>query len=378
MLKWTFTLVSWVCCVVLFGLIVARPEELGVMLRGFGIPATVVDIFFTDRSVLWVCALSVAFLFAYAVPSMGSQFLHILKLRTLAADVASLRHEHRSLDGMESMIQAHAGLLSRLSPASHWAYETSSDQGDPQVAAKRLPSSMVSAQQLAHGHNWSAALRFMPQLLVLVALIFVMLALARSADKAFAEVLSVTNTDYGTMILGLRSAAAALAVALCASVVVWSIEKLLAVQAHAYSQEIVSGLDQIVTLEDTGAMDLTMAMSPAAPASTSQVEQLLAALHKKMAETDSALKELSKAQVSGATVVALQAALKNGEGKQDSVLSALQQSMDELHGLRKEVDSLRAAPPQVLPTPSNDQAASRLTSAIRALKDSAASDLPQL
>jgi hypothetical protein len=378
MLKWAFYVVSWVCCVLFFGLIVGRPEELGVALRGFGVSATIVDIFFADRSVQWVGALSVAFLFGYAVPSAISRLLHLAKLRKLDAALAGMRHEPRSLDELENLVQQDGGLLQRLSPVGLWVYGTSREQGDSLLVAKCLPSTLVTSAQLARTSGLTAALRFLPLLLVLLALIIVMLALARSSDKAFAEVLSVANTDYGTMILGLRSATGAMAIALFAAVLVWATEKLLDFKAQSLAQSIASGLDQLVTLEDRSAMDLPMPINSPAPIDIGKIEQLLGNLQTKIGKTETALHDLSKAQVSGATMQTIHNMLKSSESKQDMMLRALQQSMDELHGLRKEVDAMQQSTAQPLPTPSNDLAASRLTSAIRALKDSAASDLPQL
>jgi hypothetical protein len=383
MLKWAFYSISWVCCVGALGMITSRPEELAVQLRGLGMPATAADIVFSDRSVLWVCGLCVACLFGYAIPRIVSRLHQLMQLRRAATDIASARHEHRSVAQLEELVQQHAMLLSPLAPVSAWAYDSSNDTGEPLVMAKHQPSSMLSIQQLKKGPGWLTALSFMPQLLVLAAAVIILVALSRSADKAFAEVLSVANTDYGTMILGLRSAAAAMAIALLSALLIWLADKLLDYKMLQYAEAISTGLNQLIGQEDVSAIDLVMPTSERmGGAQNPRYEAFLEALNRKMVDMNANIQALSKAGANQPAqmpdLTGVQAAMDSSAQKQDMLLGTLQQSMDELQALRKDVTALHTTAAQPLPVPSNDLAASKLTTAIRALKDSAAIDLPQL
>ncbi len=379
MLKWAFYVVSWVCCVALFGLIVGRPEDLALLLRGWGAPATAVDIVFTDRSVLWVCGLCVLCMFGYAIPRFVSRLLRLISLRGIATDIAIAKHEHRTFMQLEDLVQQSDEVLGALSPVSNWAYDSSSENGDTQIAAKRFPSSILSAEQLKRGGGWLSGASFLPQFLLMAAAIIVLLSLSRSADEAFAEVLSVVNTDYGTMILGIRSATAALAVALFTALLIWLADKLLDHSMQMYSEVITTGLDQLVVLEDGSAMDLPMPIAGPAPTGTTQYDMALSAMQKKLTDIDASLKKLNTPTTSDTVVASLQAAINSSTARQEMILGGLQQSMDELQALRQDVDTLHESAMQPLPVLSPvNPATDKLTSAIRALKDSAEIDLPRL
>jgi hypothetical protein len=365
MIKWALYGISWVSCVLFTLLILGRPEELGIQFRSWGASGTVVDVFLANRGVQLVAALSVALLIGYAAPLIVARLLDMRRLARTNANIIAARHEQRTLGAIEDLVHNDAVLAAYLLPVAQWAREHIGANGEPHVAVHMRPSELLSAKQLADTGGFFTGTHFMPKLLVAVAAVICLLMLSRSSDRAFAEILSVVGTDYGTMLLGLRSVTAAMAIAVFTAILVWVIQSLFDYKIGRVSQMILSSLDKLVVHDDGDAVQLT-APRPFVSSPDHQaglVEQLLDQIDRKVDEA--ANRKTNKA------------ALESDE-KYLSLLAALQQSMAELQSLRADVDGMNANNLYQMTAASDDISVGKLTSAIRALKDATASELPQL
>jgi hypothetical protein len=365
MIKWVLYSISWISCVLFTLLILGQPEKLGIQLRVWGVPGSVIDVFLANRGVQIVAALSVVLLLGYAVPLIVTRLLDMRRLARTNANIIAARHEQRSLGAIEDLVHNDAALAVYLSPVAQWAHEHIGANGETHVAVHMRPSDLLSAKQLAGTDSFFAVNHFMPKLLVAVVTVICLLMLSHSSDRAFAEILSVSGTDYGTMLLGLRSATAAMAIAVFAAMLVWAIQTLFDTKMLRASQTIVRSLDKLVAHDDGDTAQLT-APRPFVGSLDNQgalVEQLLSQIGHKV--DDAADRKMKKA------------ALETDE-KYLSLLAALQQSMAELQSLRADVDGMSGNNLYQMPATSDDRSVGKLTSAIRALKDATASELPQL
>jgi hypothetical protein len=360
MIRWTLYAFSWVFCVLISAAIFGQPEELTVQFRAWGVPGSVVDIFLANRGVQFVTGLSLTLVIGYGLPLAISGIMTVSRLGKTNDTIVAARHEQRSLNALEDLVLQNESLQASLSPVTHWATEQTGANGDLHVAARRKPSQLISANQLANDASILSNCRFLPKLFVVVTMAISLLILSQSADRAFAEILSVRGTDYGTMLLGLRSATAAMAIALLAALVVWALQIFFEIRTQKLGQDIVNGLDRLVIFDDTETMQLTM---PIEPSNDAGLEQLLVRIAKNIEE-----KSHSK----------LNKIASDNDEKHLSLLAAVQQSMSELQSLRQDVDNIRGESGHELPSTANLPKVNKLTSAIRALKDSTASELPQL
>jgi hypothetical protein len=357
--------ISWVSCILFSFLILGQSEELAVQFGTWGVPGSVVDIFLANRGVQIVTTLSVALVIGYGVPMIVARVMDLRRIAKTNGKITSARREQRTLGSLEDLVINDPLLRPHLSPVTRWASEQINANGEPHVAVHILPSDILSANQLVEQTGLIGQSRFMPKLLLAVAIVICLLILSHSSDRAFAEILSVSGTDYGTMLLGLRSATAAMAIAVFAAMLVWSVQSLLDHKVHQSSQLILRSLDKLAAHDDGDTVPLTSPRPMAALFENHQgtIDQLLAQINRKV--DDAADHKLKKA------------ALDNDE-KYLNMLAALQQSMAELQSLRADVDMMNGTNLYQMPVAADGQSVGRLTSAIRALKDATASELPQL
>jgi hypothetical protein len=357
--------VSWAVCILMSFLILGQPEDLSVQFRSWGVPGSVVDIFLANRGVQIVAALSMAMLLGYGVPLIISRLIELRRLNKTNSNITTARHEQRTLGSLEDLVLNDPLLSLHLLPVSQWASEQISANGEPQLVMHARPSDFMEVNQLAEQSGLVGNSRFLPKLLLAVATVICLLILSYSSDRAFAEILSVSGTDYGTMLLGLRSATAAMAIAVFAVLLIWSAQSLLDHRVSQACQSIVRGLNKLAAHDDGDTVQLT---SPRQMASlfenqNSAVDQLVLQISRKVDEASD--QKLRKA------------ALDTDE-KYLSLLAALQQSMAELQSLRADVDLMNGTNLYPMPVATDGQSVGRLTSAIRALKDATATELPRL
>jgi hypothetical protein len=349
MIRGTLYIFSWVLCVVILAGLIGQPEALSLWLRGLGLPGSVVDIFLANRGVQIVTALSAVLVVGYGLPYAINWAIKLARLDRINASITAVRHDRRSLAALEELVENNETLHAHLSPVAAWAFEQTDVTGEVRIAVRRWPSEMMPADQLANDQSFLAYGRFLPKLLIAIALAITLLMLSLSSDKAFAEILSVSGTDYGTMILGVRSATAAMAIALLAATVVATVQALFEARGRKISAYIVRGLDQLVVCHTIDAAQLT-------PPVAEPLQQ----------KNDSA------------TLVAIHQMIRSNDEKQLSLLAAVQQSMAELQALRQDVDALRDDALPHLPPVSDLPHVGSITTALRALKESASNELPQL
>jgi hypothetical protein len=329
--------ISWACCALVAFLILGQPEQIGVQFRNLGVPGSIVDILLASFGVQIVVALSVVLLLGYGVPFIGSRLLDLHQLRKTDGSIAAARHQQRTLGSLEDLVQTDPLLSPHLSPVTKWASQQTSADGEPQLAMHIKPSKILTANQFLSN---SSSL-FVAKLLLAVTTVICLAILSSSSDRAFAEILSVSGTDYGTMLLGLRSATAAMAVAVFAALLIWSMQSLLDKRTEKFCQSIFHGLDSLAAQDENNLAQMNHLVEGVADESVKQV------------------------------------ALDSDE-KYLSLLIALQQSMAELQSLRADVDLMNGTNAQPMQVETGGQSVGRLTSAIRALKDATASELPQL
>ncbi len=378
MIKWTLYAFCWVCCFVLLAAVFVRPEELGVLLNSWGLPGAIADIFLANRGVQIVTALSLTLMIGYGIPFIISSAITLARLDKASAAIIAARRETRSLATLEGLALMHPGLMAHLLPVATWASEQADASGEVHVVARRSPSERLSAARLSTYESRMSAFRFLPKFHVLFASVIVMLMLAHSADRAFAEILSVSGTDYGTMILGLRSAAAAMSIALLAALLIWTLQKIIDWRYDQLSNTLIKGLEALISYDDSETVELMAPLADFTTPHEGQIERQLQQIHKKISELASAKSNGAGTAADDRSFQKLSQIIAQNDEKQLSLLAAVQQSMAELQAVRQDVDMLRGAVSPALPTASNDPAVGKLTSAIRALKDSADSALPQL
>ncbi len=350
MIKWALYGISWISCIVFTLLIIGQPEELGVQFRTWGVPGSVMDVFLANRGVQLVAALSAVLLLGYAAPLIIARLYDMRQLARTNTNILAARHEHRSLGAIEDLVHNESALAAHLLPVALWAREDIGANGEPHVMVHVRPSTLLSAAQLANASGFFSASHFMPKLLMAVAAIICLAMLSHSSDRAFAEILSVSGTDYGTMLLGLRSATAAMAIAVFAAMLVWAIQTLFNYKMLRASEMIVGNLDKLVAHDDGDTVQLT---APHPFVSSLDHEGLM-------------VEQLMKRTT------------QENDEKYLSLLAALQQSMAELQSLRADVDGMNGNNLYQMPAASDDRSVGKLTTAIRALKDATASELPQL
>jgi hypothetical protein len=360
MVKWTLFTLSWVCCVVFCIAIFSQAEELAVLFRALGVPGTVVDIFLANRGVQLVTALSLVLMIGYGLPMIISGIIAMSRLSKTRNAIVAACHEQRSLYAIEDLLLMDERLQASLSPVTRWASEQTTINGDIRVAARLKPSDLVSADQLAKDNSFLATYYFLPKLLVAVTLAISLLILAHSADRAFAEILSVRGTDYGTMLLGLRSATTAMAIAIVAALIIWALQIFIDTAKQERAQDIVKNLDRLIIFDDSEAVQLT---TPLAPSSDASLEQFFIQVASKIEEKSLGI----------STRI-----MRDNDEKHLSLLAAVQQAMSELQSLRQDVDNIGREATHELPMTSHHPQVDKITSAIRALKDSTTSELPQL
>jgi hypothetical protein len=369
MIRRTLYGVSWTSCVLFMVLTLKQPDGVGVQLRTWGVPGSVVDVFLASSGVQLVMALSMALLIGYGLPVIISRLMDLQHLRKTNTDIVAALHEQRTLGSIEDLVMNDPLLQPHLWPVTSWAKEQISAAGEPYLALHVRPSNLLTVDQLARQGGLADNNRFLPKLLLATTTIVCLLILSHSSDQAFTEVLSVSGTDYGTMLLGLRSATAAMAIAVFAALLVWSTQSLLDHKLHQSSQTILRNLDKLAVHNDGDTVQLTapFAMAQSLPNQDTTIELLLRQINCKVDEaSDWKLKK---------------ATLDNDE-KYLSMLAALQQSMAEVQSLRADVDMMNGVNLYQIPVAASGQligqSVGRLTSAIKALKAATASELPQL
>jgi hypothetical protein len=356
---------SWASCLLFSFLILGQPEEFGVQIRTLGAPGSVVDIFLANRGVQLVAALSMALVVGYGVPLSVARALDLRKLVKTNNNITTARHEHRTLSSLEDLVMNDPVLAPHLLPVTQWASEQINAEGEPHVAVYVQPSHMLNVNQFVQQSGLIGNSLFMPKLLLALATLISLLILSQSSDRAFAEILSVSGTDYGTMLLGLRSATAAMAIAVFASLLVWSVQSLYEHKLQRASHLVLRNLDKLVAHDDGDTIQLTSPrqLTNQPDSGEALIAKLLMEINHKVDE--SADQKLKKS------------ALETDE-KYLNMLAALQQSMAELQALRADVDLINGTSFHQPTASFKGQSVGRLTSAIRALQNATERELPHL
>lgn len=379
MVRSSLTVLCAVVAIVLAIVFIGFPGIIQSLMLSVGVPGTVRDIFSSDPGFQATCGLTVFALVGFGIPLLLQSLTRTHSLQVLDLLLDPHASPPRRLIDLEAAVAIEPEISHALVPADRWASEQLDSTGSYYLEAHRLPSTLLSSAALFRNLHWAPATRLIPGLLIGIAAVVSLITLSKSADRAFADLMSVTSSDYGTMALGLRSAAAGLAIALCAGLLLWALQRFLDGRLAGFCDRVVNRLDHLVDLERH---PLVLAGAPVSPAVTKEFESAVGEIRSFLAtlrQDVAVLREQSGAHAETlAGLSALPEAVSRAEMRQHDAIASAQQAIQAVESLKANVTALENIRVQPMAVAANETAVNRLTTAIRSLRETAAARLPRL
>jgi hypothetical protein len=356
---------------------ILMPDVLQTLLSALHMPGTLIDMFSSDSGLRAICGLTAFALLAYGLPLLSHGLSSAYRLRDLMAHIESASDGDRRLADLDAAIAADPHLEQALAPAQRWASDQLDESGSAAVVAHRLPSTLISAAALFRQHQWAPALRVVPLLVIGFGFVITFFSLSRSADRTFSDLISVTPGDYSAMILGFRSSCAGMALAALAGLILWTMQRLLDEEIAALCSQALQRLDRFVDIER---QEILLAESPTQPAILARLDGALAEQRTSLANIVTqltSLREDADSQTHHLSLLpALQEQLQGIEVRHHELKETADRVAAENDSLRKDIAVLKELRPRL--QAANEGAVTRLTTALRSLRDSASSSLPGL